>query len=181
VDDRARAELDEWMRRLADGDRSVFEPTYAALWPVVRAFCRRVLPEGDADDAAQHALLKAFDRAATYETGRDALAWVLAIASWECRTIARRAHRSRGRERDSASLEVAVDERRSPEALVVEAELSRALDEALGALSPEDRATLERTMLDEAPPDVLAATFRKRRERAMVRLKAAWRRLYGDG
>src|SRR4051812_36910792 len=83
------------MRRLADGDRSAFEPVYASLWAPLRAFCRRALPADDADDAAQHALLKVFDRASSFEPERDALTWALALAAWECRTLRKRRMRAR--------------------------------------------------------------------------------------
>ncbi|GAC1356686.1 MAG: hypothetical protein NVSMB47_10090 [Polyangiales bacterium] len=178
MDTHARATLNEQLRRLADGDRSAFEPAYAALWPVVRAFCRRVLSEADAEDAAQLALLKVFDRAAAYDVRRDALPWVLAIASWECRTLRRR--HARRREADPVALEVAFDAAASPETAVIDADLSAALTEALGGLTALDRETLEQTMTDEAPAAVAGATFRKRRERALARLQAAWRRVYGD-
>ena len=178
VDFLVREELNASLRRLADGDRSAFDPAYAALWPLVRAFCSRVLPLADAEDAAQQALLKVFDRAATYDVRRDALPWVLAVASWECRTIRRR--RSRRREADTTSLDGKAHDAASPETLVIEADLSASLNEALSALTMIDRETLEHTMNDEAPALLAGATFRTRRERAIARLKAAWRKVYGD-
>ena len=173
----ARKQLDEQLRRLADGDRSAFEPAYAALWPLVRAFCRRMLAPADAEDAAQRALLKVFDRAASFDPSRAALPWVLAIAAWECRTI--RKQHARAREVELPAQE-RIDEGASPEARLIEAELEAAATSLLGALSEADRETLRATMSEERPAALDAATFRKRRERAVGRLREVWRRVYGS-
>ena len=46
-------ELDRQMALLADGDRSAIEPLFRTLWPVIHAYCKRVLGAGvDAEDAA---------------------------------------------------------------------------------------------------------------------------------
>lgn len=178
MDSIARAQLNEHMRRLADGDRSAFEPVFASLWAPLRSFCARALSPADAEDAAQHALLKVFDRASTFEPEGDALTWAMAIASWECRTVLRR--RGRAREVADDFLSAKVDSTASPERRVIDAELEAAALEVLGSLSPSDRTTLELTMRDEPPEDVPQATFRKRRERAMARLRDAWRRVHGS-
>jgi RNA polymerase sigma-70 factor (ECF subfamily) len=49
---------------------------------------------------------------------------------------------------------------------------------AVGELSPTDRETVIATFWDESAA-VSGATFRKRRERALQRLRDSWRRLYG--
>jgi RNA polymerase sigma-70 factor (ECF subfamily) len=177
VDARARGELNDQLRRLGDGDRSAFAPAYAALWPLVRAFCRKMVVDQDVDDAAQLTLVKVFERAASFDATRDALPWVLSIAAWECRSL--RKKRARSRETSDAHDEAASDE--SPEQRYVDAELAAAVHAVLGELSKDDRDTLERTMAEEAPQDIAAATFRKRRERALTRLKNVWRRVHGDG
>jgi RNA polymerase sigma-70 factor (ECF subfamily) len=51
---------------------------------------------------------------------------------------------------------------------------------ALGELSPQDRETLVATFWEEAT-NVTGATLRKRRERALTRLRDAFKRLYGIG
>ena len=60
----------------------------------------------------------------------------------------------------------------------VERQLVEAAATALGTLSDADRETLLATFWEEAA-SVGGATLRKRRERALVRLRAAFRRLYG--
>jgi RNA polymerase sigma-70 factor (ECF subfamily) len=175
ADLRVRASLDACMARLAEGDRAAFECVFHALWPVLSRFCASLLKhEQDAADAAQEALHKIFERASDYDRRRPALAWALAIASWECRSVQRKRARRR---------EVYVD---APEAPAVfdhdEAHVRRDLTQAalvaLAALSERDRAALIASFLEEAVA-VPAATLRKRRERALQRLKGVWRRLYG--
>lgn len=166
------------MARLADGDRSAFEPAYAALWPVVRSFCRRLLGDDDAEDAAQLALMKVFDRASSYDPGRDALTWVLALASWECRTVRRR--RSRAAETDLGAVEeIAAFAGKTPESCAINAQLEAALVAVLGTLEDSDRETLRMTLLEDGPTTLSPATFRKRRQRALEKLREAWRRMHG--
>src|SRR5207253_97157 len=112
----ARAALQREMCRLADGDRAAFEPVFAALWPVLRAFAARALPvPAEAEDAAQCALIKVFSRAAEFDASREALPWALGIAAYECRTL--RKARSRRREELRAPPEPA-DERTAEDAAI---------------------------------------------------------------
>lgn len=166
------------MVRLADGDRAAFDPVYAALWPITEAFCRRTLGAGaDAEDAAQQALLKVFDRASTFDPRADALTWALTIAAWECRTVRRR--HGRARQTPSEEAESVASPGPTPEEEAIARDLEDAAWEILGTLSDADRATLRATMLDEACDAAIpGATFRKRRERAFARLREAWRRIY---
>ncbi|WP_437677771.1 RNA polymerase sigma factor [Sorangium sp. So ce131] len=167
------------MRRLADGDRAAFEPVYAALWPAVSAFCRRMLRGcADAEDAAQQALLKIFDRASTFDPAADALTWALAIAAWECRTARRR--RARSREAPDEHAGAIPADLPTPEDAAIARDLDDAAREVLGSLAEADRATLLSTVMEgDRDPSVSGAAFRKRRERAFARLREAWRRIYG--
>src|SRR5258708_12335744 len=125
MDAAQRRELQRAMTQLADGDRSAFHPVFTLAWPVVRAFAHSFLRDGaDAEDAAQQALLRSFERASRFDQTRDALAWLLGIAAYECRTLRRR----RGRQREE-SLSVVLDREAggpSPEALLVKEDLQRA-------------------------------------------------------
>lgn len=178
LDPRARKTLNDDVRRLADGDRSAFEPVYAALVPLVRALCDRLLGGRDVDDAVQLAMIKIFDRAADFDSTRDAASWALAIAAWECKTLRRRTGRRNECEIDAASaIEAGAP---SPEDSAVARDLLEAAQAALGALTEADRRTLRATMSDEAPAEISAPTFRKRRERAIARLREAWRRTHGS-
>ena len=160
------------LAQLADGDRDAFHPVFVRLWPLLRGFAARCLPAGEAEDAAQEALLRVFARAAEFDRRRDALSWVLGIAAYEIRSARRR--RLRRREHPSEGFAARADPGRSPEANAVASDLERALAAALATLSPGDAETLLAYARGERP-DLPAATFRKRVERALARLRGAWR------
>jgi RNA polymerase sigma-70 factor (ECF subfamily) len=168
-------ELNELIARLAEGDRGAFAPTFELLWPRVRALCFSILkhPE-DADDAAQQAMEKILTRASDYDRARPALPWALAIAAWECRTIARRMQRRREVDtQELASLPggAVADEE------FIRHELTAAAMDALQGLSEADRSTLVGAFWEEAQ-DAASPALRKRRQRALDRLRMAFRRLY---
>ena len=180
VDERARRGLDEAMARLADGDRDAFTAVFAALRPHVRRLCERMLGRGaDADDAAQQALEKVFARASTFRSGHSALPWALAIAAWECRSA--RSRRQRARHDGDAGLEAAPSLAPTPDEALLARELEACVREALGQLSARDRETLRATFDPDGgePPGASGATLRKRRERALDRLRMLWRRSDG--
>jgi len=175
--------LDALMARLAEGDRAVFRQVFERLWPPLQRLCRSLLhDQADAADAAQEAMQKILERApADYDRQRPALPWALAIAGWECRTLIRK--RQRRREVPEADSGQSSEERDSEQEFV-QRDLSRAALEALGELSELDRETLLGTFWDEAESSTaseasLPATVRKRRQRALGRLRDAFRRLYG--
>jgi RNA polymerase sigma-70 factor, ECF subfamily len=172
VDSGDRASLQQELTALARGEREAFDPLFRRLWPLLRGFARRCLSEGEADDAAQEALLRVFSRASEFDARRDALTWVLAIAAWQIRT-----HRTRTRRRHEdaglAPVEIA-DAAPSPESAAMAVEQTAALERALCELSPVDAETLLAYARGERP-DLPAATFRKRLERALERLRALWR------
>lgn len=168
----AREALQRQLERLADGDRDAFHPVFVRLWPLLRGFAARCLPREDVEDAAQEALLRVFARAAEFDRRRDALSWVLGIAAYEIRTVRQR--RRRRREHPEHALADRPDAGRSPEEIAVAADLERALGEALAALRPADAETLLAYARGERP-DLPGPTFRKRVERALGRLRSAWR------
>lgn len=165
------------MTALAAGDRHAFHPVFVSLWPLVKRLTARHLPSADAEDAAQQALLNVFRRAPEYDPMRDALPWVLGVAAFEIRT----ARRKRQRRREApASDEVAGAARGpSPEEVALSHDLDAALEAALGELSELDRETLQLFARGDRP-EVAGATFRKRVERALSRLRAVWRLRHGD-
>jgi RNA polymerase sigma-70 factor, ECF subfamily len=168
-------ELDLLIGRLADGDRRAFAPSFELLWPRVRALCFSILrhPQ-DADDAAQEAMQKILTRASDYDRARPALPWALAIAAWESRTIARRVQRRR--EVDTQGL-AAIESGAGADDELARRELNAAVTSAMHELSAEDRAALVGAFWEEARESASPA-LRKRRQRALARLRAAFRRLY---
>ncbi len=171
-------DLDAQLARLADGDRSAFTSVFKQLQQPIFRLCMRMLKnEADARDAAQQAMEKILERASDYDRQRSALPWAFAIAAWECRSIVRRRSRSREVVSD-ADADVAGETGESGEETALRRDLLDAAVHALGTLSELDRETLLATFKDEAG-EVTGATFRKRRERALERLRGSFRRLYG--
>ena len=164
-----RRALSENLARLADGDRSAFDPVFVMLWPAVLGFARRALNhEADAEDVAQAALLRIFARASEYDQERDGLAWALGITAWQCRTTRKQKSRRREQPLDEAQ-PLAVD----PEAeiLAERHRLLEAIQVTLAGLSPLDAETILAAAGFCERPEVQPATFRKRLERALTRFR----------
>jgi RNA polymerase sigma-70 factor (ECF subfamily) len=176
VDSAGRKELQREMTRLADGDREAFHPVFVRLWPLLNGFAARQLPSGDAEDVAQQALLKLFARASEFDPGRDALSWALGVAAWEIRTARRR----RSRRREQHETPERADLAATPEQAAIADDLERAIREAMASLDPRDSGTLEAYARGERPRAVAPPTFRKRVERALGRLRAAFRERHGQ-
>jgi RNA polymerase sigma-70 factor (ECF subfamily) len=174
VDAGERAALQRDLTALARGERAAFDPVFQRLWPLLSGFAGRCLPAAEAEDAAQDALLRVFSRASEFDRRRDALSWVLGVAAWQFRTVRTRARRRR--EAPAEAMPEPTDPAPSPEAAAILREASAALDRALAELKPSDAQTLLAFARGERPePDVPGATFRKRVERALSRLRARWR------
>lgn len=175
---RKRREINTLLIRLADGDRGAFDPLFDELWPFLRSFARRLLPdEADADDAAQEALLRVFARAQEFDSSRDAVPWVVAITANECRTLRNR--RARRREDDLGATGSPPAAEHSATCDTDLRELEAAAVALMGELSPEDSNTLRAAWFGEPRPDVAATTLRKRVQRATERLRALWRTHHG--
>lgn len=156
------------MALAADGDRASVDLLFHALWPIVVDYARR-LAGADAEDVAQDALVKLFAQLERYDRSRDALAWALTITTWQCRTARRRVQRRA----ETPATEASVDGR----ALAEERELVRAALATLSTLAPRDVEVIIGSITDdEALRRCLEpATFRKRLERALARLRLSWR------
>ncbi|MFH1466822.1 MAG: sigma-70 family RNA polymerase sigma factor [Pseudomonadota bacterium] len=177
------ADLDALMERLAEGERAALTPLYRGLWPRCLALATRLLEDPiRAEDAAQQALLTLFEQASRFDGARGrVLAWALTLVAWECRTTRRKDAR-RQEEGDPLALSAVPSFEGDPEDAAIRAALLSCAQQALATLSPQDRETLS-LAFGEVPPSqraVPAATFRKRRQRALGRLQAAWRSLH-DG
>lgn len=171
MDGQQRQRVHHAIVRLAEGDRDAFACLFEELWPELLAFTRRAMPGSpDAEDLAQQALLKVFSRISEFDTARDGVAWVFGIAAFEVRTQRRRQHRRREVGEMPQDLSA---KGRSPEETTVADDLDRALTVALGELSASDRASLQPDEQQAQGP-----TERKRRQRALDRLRAIWSRLY---
>src|SRR5262249_37471319 len=163
---------------LAAGARSALSAVFAALWPLLRRFSERSLGNPDlAQDAAQTALMKLFLHATAFDPDRDAVAWALGFASFECRS-ARNRLASRREEPDEGFLATVAGGALSPEEATIEADLRTAAVEILGSLRPQDADTLHAALAGSRPAG--SAVFRKRLQRALERLRVAWRHTHGS-
>ncbi len=170
-----RADLNALVRRFADGDRLAFQPLFDGLWPVLVAFTDRALGSpADGEDAAQQAILKVFSRIVDYDRTRDGVSWALTMAAFEVMTV--RKQRQRRREAGTVPLDVQ-DVAPSQEDEVMRAQLLTALREAIGELAPRDREALASILGDGEREG--GETARKRRTRAITRLRDVWRRVHG--
>lgn len=168
------------MVRLADGERGAFEPLYEALWPVFLRFARRALAGSpDAEDAAQGALMKVFSRACDFDPERDALSWALGIVAYECRTLRKKVQRRREDPAEPEVWSARATTEPSPEDTLIARDMEAAAKEVLGGLRSEDAETLRLVAAGERPEGVAGPTFRKRVERALSRLRAAWSTKHG--
>ena len=127
----------------------------------------------DADDAAQTGLLKLFERASEFDPQRDALAWIVGIASYECLTLRRKT--TRRRESGGEALAAIVDAGPTPEERVISASWSSWRSRCSGSCGPRIARPCASRCLERGERLAAPATFRKRVERALVRLRAAWR------
>jgi RNA polymerase sigma factor (sigma-70 family) len=158
------------MYRLYEGDRSAFAPLADALWPVVLAFAQGA--DVEPEDVAQEVFLRLCTRMADYEPGRDAVSWVYGIARYE--VLTQRKRRQRRREMGEPALLFVADAAEGAEEELVQQDLVDRLTELVGQLTPEDRLALG--LEGEVPG---GATQRKRKQRALDRLRALWRSLHG--
>lgn len=149
------------------------------LWPVILGFANRMIGErADAEDVAQETLIKIAARIADYDRKRDGLTWAYAIAAYEIRTWRRKRYRRR-EVPHVPEIEAHVPRSPSAEEAVAEAQLKQALLDALGTLSEGDREVLGISEPSRAPGEVSDVAIRKRRQRAVGRLRALWSELYG--
>lgn len=130
----------------------------------------------DADDVAQVALEKIFAQASHYDESRPALAWALSIASWECRSFLKQRRRQATRLVNIEKAETVPSNEQTPEEKALHGRMMMALRESFESLSTADQDVLEGAFLSDMraahPPAV-----RKRKERALARLRNAWRKL----
>jgi RNA polymerase sigma-70 factor (ECF subfamily) len=163
-------ELDEWMARLADGDRRVFDPLFRALWPRALRLARTRLPEAQANDAAQATMVKVFARASEFRAGAPALPWFYAVAANEVRSAARACGKAKARE-EAADAADAVAGEGDPEAAAIDRELYESLERAIAALDDASAEAIG-AMLGRSPrPAIAPAALRKRISRAYARLR----------
>ena len=178
MDAARRKAIHEAMVRLSDGERGAFDVLLNELWPVILSFAERgVRRKADAEDVAQEVFSKICFRISDFDKTRDGVSWAFGIASYEVMTHRKRA--ARRREIDDAAIERIADARAPQDVGLVEQELVAAFEAAVGALTDADRQALG------LQPDVradgpMSPAFRKRKQRALDRLRKVWESIYGQ-
>lgn len=166
------------MLRLADGDRMAMPGLVEQLWPVLLSYAERVLRDAQgAEDVAQEVLFRISSRISELDRTRDPLSWAFGIATFEIMT--QRKQRLRRRETlQGGTVPESEESAPSAEDAVIQAEVHAALSEALGQLAPSDVAHLGLFEPSRVGPTTPA--MRKRRQRALDRLRTIWRNIYGQ-
>jgi RNA polymerase sigma-70 factor (ECF subfamily) len=179
MDATRRKTIHEAMVRLADGDRTAFDLLLDQLWPVVLSFAQRGVGWGpDAEDVAQEVFLRICARISDFDRSRDGLSWAFGIASHEIMSHRRRVQRRR-EVHDEPSLAVRAAEVDSQEHALLSRELKLVLEQAVGALTDDDRRALGLLPATDTV-GLPGATLRKRKQRALDRLRDLWRGIYGE-
>jgi DNA-directed RNA polymerase specialized sigma24 family protein len=173
------SEADAAMARLADGDRSALRVVHDAVRPPMLRAAERLLGRGaDAEDATQIALQKLFSQAADFDRSRRVVPWGVALTLFEARTLRRRAQRSRVDALDTGRFQALAAGDVSARDALEAAELVQLAEELVGTLSPDDRETLRDVLAEHE--EGRGAAFRKRKQRALERLREAWRLMHGS-
>jgi RNA polymerase sigma-70 factor (ECF subfamily) len=132
------AEIARLLSRCALGDRAAFARLYDIAAPKLYGVSVRILGHGgDAEDAAQEALVKIWNSAGRYQPGRGSAAgWLVAIAR---NAAIDRLRARRAPARDVTEMIDLADPGPTPEASAATADDRRRIDDCLGQL-PADRA-----------------------------------------
>jgi RNA polymerase sigma-70 factor (ECF subfamily) len=162
-----------------------------------------------AEDCAQDALVQLFGQLERYDRARDALTWALALATWRCRTDRRRRTRRRELDDRAHGAHGAHgggppprrQSRRDPHpprfgfadppelpaaagaldgaSQLEHRDLVRAALATLETLGARDIEAITIAVTGGDAPAIAPATFRKRLERALARLRTSWRSRHG--
>ncbi len=172
-----RAQLTAWMIAAAEGDRDAIDPLFHALWPSAVSYASRMLGDRSAaEDCAQTALTRMFSHLDHFDPAGDALTWTLTHVMWECRTA--RKSRARRAEAPEATAPVEITDGRTT---LEDRDQIRAALRELEQLEPRDIEVIAATLLDDDSlrERLTPATYRKRLERALARLRTAWKDRHG--
>lgn len=155
----------EAIRRILAGDADVYRLLMERHLPAVLRMTRRVTgSDQDAEEAAQEAFLRAYNKLPGFREHAAFGTWVYRIAMNCALNLIERRQRDVGW--NAVDLDVtpeakrfAVSSRLSPEADVLEAEAARDRERLLGCLTPMERSAFVLRHLEEQPVSVIAETL----------------------
>lgn len=142
MDDKRRREFRDNENLNADGRRSLFEELWRAWRPKLVVYLRSFagLSAEDAEELAGDALLRAMDKATSYDPTRPLAPWLFALTRRLALSSLRRAGRKAELAVEPAEFDARGDERRpGPEALLLDAERRAEAARLLSALPAPER------------------------------------------
>lgn len=174
-----RKAIHDALVRLSDGDRSAFDVLLDELWPVILSFAKRGVGDtADVEDIAQEVFLKICSRIADFDRSRDGLSWAFGIGSYEILTHRKRARRRR-EVHDETALEREASHSEAQDLVLEQREIALAFERAVDALTEHDRSVLGIGPGAQSFGPTSPA-LRKRKQRALERLRSIWRRVYAE-
>jgi RNA polymerase sigma-70 factor (ECF subfamily) len=174
----------ELIERARKGEVMAYEELVRRYQDVAVRAAHVIAPDGDAEDAAQEAFVKAYAALSRFRTGSPFRPWLLRIVTNEARNRRRSAGRRTGLALRAAEDRPLGDAAPSPESAVLALETRATLVEALNRLRDDDREVIgARYFLDLSEAETADAlgiprgTVKSRLSRALGRLRAG----LGDG
>ena len=164
----------EWMACAQAGDRVAYQALLIGIAPYLRAIARRHLrQEQDAEDMVQEILIVVHDIRHTYEPGRPFKPWLGTIATRRCiDALRQRTRRAQHDHSGDVAADHVADARHTPEQVLEQAQLRRAVHEAVDQLPERQREAVQLLRLHELSLHEAAA----RSEQSVGSLKVACHR-----
>ena len=169
----------ELIGRAKAGDVAAYTELVRRYQDVAVRTAHVIAPDGDAEDAAQEAFIKAYRALPRFREDAPFRPWLLQIVANEARNRRRSAGRRTGLALRAAEDRPSDDAAPSPESAVLAHERQAALVAAVNALRDEDREVIgARYFLDLSEAETAAAlgiprgTVKSRLSRALDRLRA---------
>ena len=169
----------ELIERARKGEVMAYEELVRRYQDVAVRAAHVIAPDGDAEDAAQEAFVKAYAALPRFRTGSPFRPWLLRIVTNEARNRRRSAGRRTGLALRAAEDRPLGDAAPSPESAVLAHEARAALVAALNLLRDDDREVIgARYFLELSEAETADAlgiprgTVKSRLSRALGRLKA---------
>ena len=174
-------EDEELIERARGGEVMPYEELVRRYQDVAVRTAHLISPDGDAEDAAQEAFVKAYRALGRFRHGAPFRPWLLRIVANEARNRRRSAGRRAGLAVRVAEDRPSIDAAPSPEAAVLARETRSSLLEAMGRLGGDDRLVLAYRYFFELSEAEMAdalgvprGTVKSRLSRAMSRLRTSF-------
>lgn len=172
------------MFSLREGDRTALARLFERNHARVHALCVRLASPADAEDLVQETFLRVQRHASTFDGGAGFTPWLFRIARNVCHDRGRRIRRTVGLEAEWAREQAVKRMAPDHESRI---DRRRLLEDALAALSPDDREIIVLSRMHDMPyaqvADVLGCTTgaaRVRLHRAIARLREICTELEGS-